>query len=219
MRTLLAQPSLAGRKVTLDAAHCNPLTTAQIHQAQGTSLVQLKANQPALLATARTRAATTVPLGTCQSVNKAHGRVEVRRATFFSCATLPLAPRWQPSGLGQLVRVERPTEQLTTAQQSQAVAYYVTNQAAATPAAHADLFAAIRGHWGCESDNWIRDVTLQEDQILVQQSSQAQVLSTLRTLALGLLRSTGVRNLRAMLDNLADSPALFTQLLCQVGFL
>jgi predicted transposase YbfD/YdcC len=219
VRALLDQPPLAGRKVTLDAAHCNPVTTAQIHQAQGTYLVQVKANQPSLLAAGRALAAAAVPLGTCQSVDKAHGRLEVRRATFFSCATLPLAPRWQPSGLCQLVCVERTTEQLTTAKQSQSVAYYVTNQGAATPAAHEDLFAAIRGHWGCETDNWIRDVTLQEDQIPVQQSTQAHVLSTLRTLVLGLLRSAGVSNLRAMLDNLADSPVLFTRLLCQVGFL
>jgi predicted transposase YbfD/YdcC len=219
VRTLLAQPSLAGRKITLDAAHCNPLTTAQLHQAQGTYLVQVKANQPTLLAAGRALAETAVPLGTCQSVDKAHGRLEMRRATFFSCASLPLAPRWQPSGLCQLVRVERTTEQRATAKQSQAVAYYVTNQDVATPAAHDDLFAALRGHWGCEADNWMRDVTLQEDQVLVQQSTQAHVLGTLRTLVLGLLRSAGVRNLRALLDNLADSPVLFTQLLCQVGFL
>ena len=95
----------------------------------------------------------------------------------------------------------------------------MTNQDAATPAAQADLFTAIRGHWGCEADNWIRDVTLHEDQILVKQPTQAHVLGSLRTLVIGLFRRAGVSNMRAMLDSLADSPALFTQLLCQVGFL
>lgn len=219
VRTLLAQPALAGRKLTLDAAHCNPETTTQIHQAQGLYLVQVKANQPPLLTAAQTLATTAVPVRSCQSVDKAHGRLEVRRATFFSCAPLPLAPRWQSSGLQQLSRVERTVEQLATAKHSQSVAYYVTNQADITPPAHADLFAAIRGHWGCEADNWIRDVTFHEDQILVQQSTQAHVLSTLRTLVLGLFRSTGVTNLRALLDDVADSPLFFSQLLCQVGFL
>ena len=46
VRPLLAQPQLAGCKLTLDAAHCNPTTTAQIHRAQGGYLVQVKANQP-----------------------------------------------------------------------------------------------------------------------------------------------------------------------------
>ena len=219
VRALLTQPQLAGRKVTLDAGHCNPTTTAQIHQAQGGYLVQVKANQPTLRAAVRALEATAAPLGTCQRVDKAHGRLEVRHATFFSLAALPLAPRWQHSGLRHVVRVARATEQLKTAKRSQAVAYYVTNQAAETPAAQEELFTAIRGHWGCEADHWMRDVTLHEDQIPVKQPTQAHVLGTLRTLVMGLFRRAGVSNMRAMLDNLADSPALFTQLLCKVGVL
>ena len=219
LRALLAQPLLQGRKVTLDALHCNPTTTAQIHQAGGGYLVQVKANQPTLLIAVRALATTAVPLGTLQSVDKAHGRLEVRHATFFSLAALPLAPRWQQSGLSHVVRLERTTEQLKTAKRSQAVAYYVTNQVAATLPAQENLFAAVRGHWGCEADHWIRDVTLQEDQIPVKQPGQAHVLGALRTLVLGLFRRAGVSNIRAMLDSLADSPSLFKQLLCQVGFL
>jgi DDE_Tnp_1-associated len=219
VRALLAQPPLQGRKVTLDALHCNPVTTAQIHQAQGGYLVQVKANQPTLLAAVQTLAATTPPLGTQQSVDKAHGRLEERHATFFSLADLPLPPRWQDSGLRHVVRVDRTTEQLKTAKRSQAVAYYVTNQGAATPPAQDDLFTAIRGHWGCEADHWMRDVTLQEDQIPVQQPTQAHVLGALRTLVLAVFRRAGGGNFQALLDTLADSPALFTQLLCQVGFL
>lgn len=218
VRPLLAQPQLVGRQVTLDAAHCNPLTTAQIHQAQGSYLVQVKANQRTLLAGCAV-AATTPPLGTRQSVDKAHGRLEVRHATFFSLATLALAPRWQQSGLCQVLRVERTTEQLKTATRSQDLSYYVTNQTAETPEAQDALFAALRGHWGCEADHWIRDVTFQEDHIPVKQSTQAHVLSSLRTLVMGLFRRAGVTNMRAMLDTLTDSPVLFTQLLCQVGFL
>ena len=219
VRTLLAHSQLEGRKVTLDAAHCNPTTTAQIEHAQGGYLVQVKANQPTLLAAVRTVATTTAALGTCQSVDKAHGRWERRAATFFSLAALPLPDRWQPCGLRSVVRVERTTEQLATGKCSQAVAYYVTNQLVTTPAGQAELFAAIRGHWGCEADHWIRDVTLQEDQIPVAQPTQAHVLGALRTLVLGLFRRAGVSNMRAMLDSLADSPALLTQLLSQVGFL
>jgi len=219
VRALVAQPPLAGRKVTLDALHCNPLTTTQIHQAQGGYLVQVKANQAALLTTVRTLAATAAPLGTCQSVDKAHGRLEVRHASFFSLAPLTLPVRWQRSGLRAVVRVDRTTTHLPTAKQTQAVAYYVTNQEVTTGAAQTDLFTAIRGHWGCEADNWLRDVTWQEDQVLVHHPTQARVLSLLRTLVLGLFRKAGVGNMRAMLDDLADSPSRFTQLLRQVGFL
>jgi predicted transposase YbfD/YdcC len=219
VRTLLAQPQLYGRKVTLDAAHCNPTTTAQIHQAQGSYLVQVKANQPTLFAAVQTLATTAAPLGTCQSVDKAHGRLETRTATFFSLAPLSLPTRWQPCGLHSVVQMERTTEQLATGKRSQAVAYYVTDQPVTTSAVQTELFTAIRGHWGCEADHWIRDVTLHEDLVPVQQSTQAHVLATLRTLVLGLFRRAGVSNLRALLDTLADSPTRFTQLLRQVGFL
>lgn len=219
VRALVAQPPLAGQKITLDALHCNPLTTAQIHQAQGHYLVQVKANQATLLTAVQTLATTAPPLGTCQSVDKAHGRLEERQATFFSLPALPLPPRWQQSGLSTVVRVERTTEQLTTAKRTHTVAYYVTNQGATTPAPQRDLFTAIRGHWGCEADNWIRDVTLQEDQIPIKHAPQAHVLGTLRTLVLGLFRKAGVGKVRALLDDLADSPTVFAQLLRQVGFL
>jgi predicted transposase YbfD/YdcC len=219
VRAVVAQSPLAGRKLTLDALHCNPLTTSQIHQAQGGYLVQVKANQAVLLTTARTLATTAAPLGTCQSVDKAHGRLEVRHATFFALAPLPLPARWRHSGLNAVVRVARTTTHLPTAKQTQAVAYYVTNQAVSTGAAQTDLFTAIRQHWGCEADNWLRDVTLQEDQVSVRHPTQARVLSLLRTLVVGLLRKAGGGNMRAMLDDLADSPSRFTQLLRQVGFL
>jgi predicted transposase YbfD/YdcC len=219
VRTLLAQPPLQGRKVTLDAGHCNPTTIAQIHQAQGGYLVQLKANQPTLRAAVHTLAATAPPLGTQQSVDKAHGRLEERHATFFSLAALPLPPRWQASGLRTVIRVERTTAQLATAKRAQAVAYYLTNQEAATSPAQAELFTAIRGHWGCEADHWRRDVTWHEDQIRVTQPAQAHVLGVLRTLALRVFRRAGCTNFQALLDTLTDSPLQFTQLLCQVGLL
>jgi predicted transposase YbfD/YdcC len=219
VRSVLAQPPLQGRKVTLDALHCNPVTTAQIHQAQGGYLVQLKANQPTLLAAVHALVATAAPLGSQPSVDKAHGRLEARHATCFSLADLPLPPRWQASGLCSVVRVTRTTTQLKTAKQSQAVAYYVTNQAAATPAAQDDLVTAIRGHWGCEADHWRRDVTLQEDQIRVKQPTQAHGLGVLRTLVLRVFRCVGAPNYQALIETLADSPSRFKQLLCQVGFL
>ncbi len=219
VRALLAQPPLAGRKVTLDALHCNPLTTAAIHQAQGGYLIQVKANQSALRTAVQTLAAADLPLGTCQSIDKAHGRLEVRQAAFFSLVPLALPARWHRSGLSAVVRVERTTTHLPTAKQTQAVAYYLTNQEVRSGAAQAALFTAIREHWSCEADNWLRDVTLQEDQVPVQHSTQAHVLGLLRSLVVGLFRKAHVGNMRALLDDLADSPSRFTQLLRQVGFL
>jgi hypothetical protein len=115
--------------------------------------------------------------------------------------------------------MERTTTQLTTHKQTQTGAYYLTNQEVRMAATQADPLTTIREHWGCEADNWLRDVTLQEDQVPVQHAPQAHVLGLLRSLVVGLFRKARVGNRRALLDDLADSPSRFTQLLRQVGFL
>jgi len=49
VRQLLKETGLESKKITLDAHHCNPETTAQIASAGGTYLTQVKENQPTLL--------------------------------------------------------------------------------------------------------------------------------------------------------------------------
>jgi hypothetical protein len=46
VRHLLKHTQLESRKVTLDAHHCNPKTTAQIHQAGGQYVIQIKKISP-----------------------------------------------------------------------------------------------------------------------------------------------------------------------------
>jgi hypothetical protein len=63
VRTLLKRSELQAQKVTLDAHHCNPKTTAQIHQAGGEYVIQVKENQPTLLKQCQHLAATARPRG------------------------------------------------------------------------------------------------------------------------------------------------------------
>jgi hypothetical protein len=63
VRALLLHSQLEAHQVTLDAHHCNPTTTAQMHQAGGQYGIQGKENQPLLLKPWQDLAATAVPLG------------------------------------------------------------------------------------------------------------------------------------------------------------
>lgn len=56
VRQLLKDTGLECQKVTMDAGHCNPTPLAQIAQAGGTALVQVKENQPELLYVCGSRA-------------------------------------------------------------------------------------------------------------------------------------------------------------------
>jgi predicted transposase YbfD/YdcC len=221
VRHLLAQTGLEAHKVTLDAHHCNPTTTAQIHQAGGQYVIQVKANQPTLFKQCQHLAATVVPLGSHTECEKGHGRLTTREGQCFRMDEVPLAPRWSDSGVHTLVVIKRHTVTLATQKTTEETAYYISNHVLSPdPQGQAmALTGAIRQHWHVESDNWIRDVTLAEDHVKTQSANQAQVMGCLRSLALRLLRRFNVNNFQEALEDFADCPSKFEALLRQVKFL
>lgn len=221
VRDLLKHSQLEARKVTLDAHHCNPTTTAQIHQAGGQYVIQVKENQPLLLTQCQSVAAAAVPLGRHDACEKGHGRLTTREGQCFDMRALRLAPRWSDSGIHTLVVMTRHTVTVATQKTTCETAYYISNQALSTdPQAQAlELTGAIRQHWHVESDNWIRDVTLDEDHIKTTSANQAQNMGCLRSLAMRLLRRFNVKNFQEALEDFADCPSRFEALLRQVRFL
>jgi predicted transposase YbfD/YdcC len=221
VRDLLTHSQLEARQVTLDAHHCNPTTTAQIHQAAGQYVIQVKENQPLLLTQCQSVAAAAVPLGSHEECEKGHGRLTTRQGQCFDMRALRLAPRWSDSGIHTLVVMTRHTVTFATQKTTCETAYYISNQALSTdPQAQAlELTGAIRQHWHVESDNWIRDVTLDEDHIKTTSANQAQNMGCLRSLAMRLLRRFNVKNFQEALEDFADCPSRFEALLRQVKFL
>lgn len=221
VREMLAETGLEKSQVTLDALHFNPTTTAQINQAGGQYVIQLKQNQPHLLAQLSQEAAEAVPLGRLKTVDQAHGRLEIRQATFFKISQLEVDPRWAESGLATLIVMARRTTDLATQKRSAEVSFYCANVSLdpADEVGQQELFQAIRGHWGVEADNYIRDVSFLEDKVKTKHGNQAQVLASLRTLAIQLFRQAGFVNFKAALETFADCPDQFESFLIQYGFL
>lgn len=219
VRSFFKEYGLWSRKSTLDAAHLNPVTTSGIHQHSGGYVIQAKANQPQLLEALLSVTETRSHVGSIETVDKAHGRLETRRATFFSLSSVDFDKRWDNSGLRFLIVMNRSTKNLKTGKVTQETSYYVTNQAPQTLEEREELFWAIRHHWGVESDHWIRDVTFGEDRVKASLSNRTQVLALLRTLALYIFRREKVKNMKAKLELFADSPTQFKRFLKQVNFL
>lgn len=221
VRELLAETGLEKGNNTLDALHFNPTTTRQINRAGGQFIIQLKKNQPLLLAQMSQEAAEATPVGSLKTVEKGHGRLEIRQATFFKISHLQLDPRWAESGLTTLIVMTRRTTELATHKRSAEVSFYCANVAVApadeTP--QQELFQAIRGHWGVEADNYIRDVSFQEDNLRTKYGNLAQVLASLRTVAIQLFREAGFVNFKAALETFADCPDQFEAFLGQYDFL
>ena len=73
----------------------------------------------------------------------------------------------------------------------------------ATPAC---LLALSRGHWTIENRlHWVRDVTFDEDRSRVRKGAGAQVMASLRNLAISLLRLAGTRYIAPALRHCARS--------------
>ena len=222
VRTLLKDSGLEKRKVSMDAHHFNPATTAQIHQAGGIYLTQAKENQPVFLQQCQALRTESPALAEAVEHDKAHGRVTTRRAQLFSLASLALDARWDDSGLSALMVVERETFEVSTQKTSFETSYYVSNKVPEPSTARSlagELAQAIRGHWGVESNNWIRDATFGEDGIKTKAGNQAQVMGLLRGLAIELVRKTMPKNFQAAIDKFVDSPDALESILLQVNFL
>jgi hypothetical protein len=110
IRGLLQDSGLEKQKVSLDAHHFNPTTTAQIHQAGGVYLTQVKDNQAIFLQQCKMLHTQFLPLAETIVHEKEHGRVTTRSAHVFSLASLTLDSRWKNSGLSALIVVERETK-------------------------------------------------------------------------------------------------------------
>lgn len=77
-----------------------------------------------------------------------------------------------------------------------------------------ELLRWSRGHWTIENrSHYVRDVVLGEDASRIRKGSAPEVMAALRNLAIGFLRSTGVKNIaEAVRRNAARVGDLFTNL-------
>jgi len=220
VRNLLKESGLEAKKITLDAHHCNPKTTAQITSAGGTFLIQVKDNQAILLKQCQDLEKEGRALFTYENHEKSHGRLTTRSACVFSIA-IPLDKRWKASSLQTLVVMKRKTLTFKTQKETEESSYYISNSVADKkhPQVADDLVGAIRKHWSVESNNWILDVTFNEDKIRIKRKNQAHIMSRLRAFALQLLRKASIPNFQAALERFADLPNSMEDFLQQVKFL
>ena len=84
VRELIKDSSLDKQKVSLDAHHFNPTTTAQIHQDGDLYLTQVKENQALFLQQCKKVHKQLLPLAETIGHEKEQGRVPTRSAHLFS---------------------------------------------------------------------------------------------------------------------------------------
>lgn len=221
VRELLTASNLEARKITLDAHHCNPTTLSQIAVAGGTYLVQVKENQPILLEQCKNLAREQKGMFSYENHDKDHGRLTSRYASAYPMDVLSLDTRWERSSLQTLVVIKRETLTLKTNNTSEETSYYISNHPLKNNDLKYfnDLIKALRGHWGVESNNWILDVTFNEDKVRIKAPNQAHIMGRFRGFTLQLLRKSGVKNFQEAIEGFASSTFSMEKMLRQVRFL
>ena len=221
---LLKQLALAGCIVTIDAMGCQREIAQQILDQQGDYALALKANQPDLLEEVMdcfTLADQTAYDGVRhdwkQTVNKRHGRREVRQHTVIfdpdHLAWLQAEQHWPGlQALGRVTTTRRTTAPPsdtpsdTPSDPTEETRYYLLSRCLTARA----FGAAVRAHWGIENRlHWVLDVTFHEDQSRMRAGHAAENVAVLRHIAVNLLqqerskkgRSLKGKRLKAGWDN------------------
>lgn len=122
-----------------------------------------------------------------ETVEKGHGRIEIRRIAVRTKLPARLDQNWP--GITAICRIERTRELKTYC--TRQVIYAITSLPAdkLDPAA---LLQLARDHWQIENRLFhVRDVTFKEDACRVRTGSAPQVLAELRNATLTLIRRTG----------------------------
>jgi predicted transposase YbfD/YdcC len=199
---LLKLLEISGCIVTIDAMGCQKDIAGLVIDKDADYVLALKGNQGTLhkdvklfLEDARAKEFEGVEHQCVETVEKDHGRIEVRRHWIVSDIDW-LEQREQWKGLKSIgmVESERTIAEKTTLERR----FYITSLQG-----EVDRFAdAVRSHWAIEnSPHWVLDIAFREDECRVRKDHAPQNLAVLRHIALNLLRAektvqNGIKNKR-----------------------
>lgn len=189
---LLAVLALKGCIVTIDAMGCQTEIVKTIVAQEADYVLSLKGNQGTLhrevqerFTHARATQFQDVAHDFHETVNKGHGRLEVRRHWTITEAEyveyLNTKKKWAGLTRIGMVEAERHVGDTVTRE----TRYYI----ASLDGDVKRFGAAVRGHWGIENSvHWVLDIAFREDESRVRVGNSPANLAVLRHIALNLLR-------------------------------
>ena len=198
IRDLLGTMDLTEMIVTADALHTQTATASFITDHGADFVFTVKKNQPTLHKQITALPWTQIPVG-CTTTDVGHGRRVTRTVKAIE------TPAWIGfPGARQVLQVRRTTTR--QGKRTVEVAYLICSKTMcqAQPAVVAGW---VQHHWGIENRlHWVRDVTFDEDRCRVRTGHGAELMATLRNLAISLLRLAGWDNIAAGLRHTSRDP-------------
>lgn len=179
---------IAGCIVTIDAMGCQRDIATAIIDRGADYVLALKGNQGSLFEDvqwlfqqAQAAEFKDVEHSFAQSIDKGHGRIEIRRCwTLSNLDYLIQTPLWQ--GLQTIVMLQ--SERRYNGQNTTENRFFISS----LPSQAVLLMNAIRTHWSIENSlHWVLDVSFHEDACRIRRDFAPQNMALLRHLALNLL--------------------------------
>lgn len=167
LQQLVDTTGIKTQQITADALHLHPGMTALIEDAGGVFVIGLKDNQKDLLKDMIDHSDAFLAKATHTTLDKGHGRLEIRKYACFDISEEYFESRWNASGFRSLIRVQRSRTLLKTNESSEEIAYYISNGECENAL---EYFGAVRNHWAVEVNNHYRDVSLKEDMFRTKKS-------------------------------------------------
>ena len=204
---LLRALELAGCIVTADALHCQKNIAKEIQEADADYVLALKGNQGTAFTEIKAFLDEAIQreeshLVSCQTTDKGHGRLEVRR--YWQTEEIAwFADRKAWEGLRSVGVVE--ARRQLNRKESVERRYYLSS----LPTDVEKFARAVRGHWSVENQlHWVLDVVFNEDQSRARTGNAAENLAATRRLAINLLRrdKTCKRSIKGKLLRAAIDP-------------
>lgn len=209
-QSMIKELGVQDKIVTLDALHCQKDTFKEVVKSGNQAIIQVKLNQQRLYKHCQKISNNWNPTAICSTLDKEHGRIE--RRTVMSFQNKSYLPGFFSELIKAVIKVSRNIQAFDgqnwkrTLEESYYVSTVVLNSK--------EYLKIIRGHWGIEnSNNYVRDCSLGEDKSRIR--IKPEVMSTLRSFALNILRLNGKVNIK----NEIYKNSVDVRLLCKFKFL
>jgi predicted transposase YbfD/YdcC len=191
---LLALLDMTGCLISIDAMGCQTEIAAKIVDRDGDYLLAVKGNQEILHRAVREAMSPLVREGSHKAtIEQSRRRTALREYHVMPAGEMAKQfPTWKGlNTLGMAIGYRRDS----IGNESLEYRYYISSAVLTE-----ERFAqAVRGHWGIENQlHWVLDITMKEDACSIYRGGAAQILATVRHMALNMMRAEKGKTARIM---------------------